>query len=228
MLHSQSSDYEKAEEVYLRGIEAIPNDAELHFNLGIVFDKLERFDDMAGEMRKAIELDPAHENALNYLGYSYADRGINLDEAVSLVERALAIKPDSGAYIDSLGWAYYKKGWFDKAIDKLKRASELITDDPVILEHLGDVYLKKNMKAEAKEEWIKALRMDIANEKLIAKFKEAGFGDPFDEERLKEKLEEYKKTKTIEQQKDQNPKGEGLPSMQNHLITTSSLIIAAH
>ena len=170
---------------------------------------------MVSEMRKTIEIDPDHENALNYLGYSFADKGINLDEAISLVERALKIKPDNGAYVDSLGWAYYKKGLIDLAIQHLKRASELMPDDPVIMEHLGDVYINMNMKAEAREEWLKSLEMNIENKKLIEKFKETGFGDPEMEDRLKDKLEEYNKKKLKDS--EDLPK-EDVPPVQNNLI----------
>jgi tetratricopeptide (TPR) repeat protein len=215
IIYSQGGDYKKAEEIYLTGIEAVPDDPELHFNLGIVYDKLDRFEDMISEMRKTIEIDPDHENALNYLGYSFADKGINLDEAISLVERALKIKPDNGAYVDSLGWAYYKKGWIDLAIQHLKRASELMPDDPVIMEHLGDVYIGMNMKVEAREEWLKSLEMNIGNPKLIEKFKEAGFGDPEMEDRLKDKLEEYNKKKLKDT--EDLPKGD-VPPVQNNMI----------
>ena len=71
-------------------------------------------------------------------------------------------------------------------------------DDPTILEHLGDVYLEKNMRSEAREEWLKALLLDIENEKLLGKFRETGFGDPHEEERLKGKFEEHMKKKTLQ------------------------------
>ncbi len=184
--------------MYLRGVESVPDYPGMHFNLGVVYDKLDKFDDMVTEMKKTIELDPENDNALNYLGYSYADRGINLDDAVDMIRKALSRSPDNGAYVDSLGWAYYKKGLLEPALEQLKRAVQLMPDDPTILEHLGDVYLESNMKSEAKSEWIKALELNIENEKLINKFREKGFGDPGNEERLKIKYEEYMNKKSIQ------------------------------
>jgi Tfp pilus assembly protein PilF len=109
-------------------------------------------------MRKVIALDPKHANALNYLGYTYADLGQNLDEAERLIKEALKYKPNDGYITDSLGWVYYKKGEFKKAIKYLTRAIELVPDDPIMLEHLGDAYLKVNDKANAVKFYEKSLQ----------------------------------------------------------------------
>jgi len=84
-------------------------------------------------------------------------------------------------------------------LEQLKRASQLMPDDPTIFEHLGDVYLRNNMRSEARSEWVKALELDIENEKLIKKFRETGFGEPGEEERLKVKYEEYMNKKSLQQ-----------------------------
>ena len=108
------------------------------------------------------------------------------------------------------------------ALEQLKKAAGLMPDDPTIYEHLGDVYFGKNMKSEAREEWLKALELDVKNEKLVDKFKEAGFGDPYEEERVKGKLEEYKKKKLIQEQEDVPPVEP--PSIQdNHLMLHSTV-----
>jgi len=101
----QMKDYLQAKVKLEEGIEQDPSNAELHFNLGTAYDKLDRFDEVVREMEQTLELDPEHADALNYLGYSYADRGINIQEAVSLTQRAVAFKPRNGYYVDSLGWA---------------------------------------------------------------------------------------------------------------------------
>ena len=93
-------------------------------------------------MRKAIELNPKNAQALNYLGYTYAEAGNHLDEAERLVKRALAIEPEDGFYVDSLGWVYYRKGEYGKAAEQLEKAVNLTGDDPTITEHLGDAYAK--------------------------------------------------------------------------------------
>jgi tetratricopeptide (TPR) repeat protein len=86
---------------------------------------------------------------LNYLGYTYAEQGIKLNEAEALIRRALAISPHDGFYIDSLGWVYYRRGEYDKAIEYLERAVALAPDDPTIAEHLGDAYRQAGRNSDA-------------------------------------------------------------------------------
>ena len=100
-------------------------------------------------MKKAIELNPQNAPALNYLGYTWAEMGIQLDEAETLIQRALKIEPNDGFYIDSLGWVYYQKGDYVKAVEQLERAVEITVDDPTIIEHLGDAYEKAGKKDRA-------------------------------------------------------------------------------
>ena len=108
-------------------------------------------------MRKVISLDPKHSNALNYLGYTYADLGQNLDEAERLILEALKYKPNDGYITDSLGWVYYKKGEFEKALEYLQKAVGIVPDDPIMLEHLGDAYLKLGDKTNALKFYRKSL-----------------------------------------------------------------------
>ena len=98
-------------------------------------------------MRKAIELNPSNAPALNYLGYTYAESGTHLGEAEKLIKRALVIEPEDGFYVDSLGWVYYQKGEYRKAVDELEHAVNLTGDDPTITEHLGDAYGKSASRA---------------------------------------------------------------------------------
>jgi len=88
-------------------------------------------------MEKVIALDPKHATALNYLGYTFADRNMRLPEAEKLVQRALEIRPDDGFFLDSLAWVHYRQGDFRRAEEELHRALKYVPDDPVILEHLG-------------------------------------------------------------------------------------------
>ncbi|MCK5202823.1 MAG: tetratricopeptide repeat protein, partial [Desulfobacterales bacterium] len=103
-------------------------------------------------------LDPKHSNALNYLGYTYADLGKNLDEAERLILEALKYKPDDGYITDSLGWVYYKKGEFKKALEYLQKAIEIVPDDPIMLEHVGDAHLKLDDKTNALKFYKKSLK----------------------------------------------------------------------
>src|SRR2546428_10800801 len=91
-------------------------------------------------MKKAIELNPQNAPALNYLAYTWAEMGVQLDESENLVMRALKIEPNDGFYIDTLGWVYYQRGDYPRAVEQLERAVELAGEDPTVAEHLGDAY----------------------------------------------------------------------------------------
>ncbi len=174
----QANEFEQATSAFEKGLEYHPDDEDLRFNLGAAYDKLDRFPDVVRAMEAVLALNPDHTDALNYLGYSYADRGINGEEAVELTRRAVALKPDNGAYVDSLGWALFKVGRVSEALQELQRAAELVKDDPVIFEHLGEIYLIQDHQDAAKAAWIRALELDPDNEKLIERFREVGFGSP--------------------------------------------------
>jgi Flp pilus assembly protein TadD len=110
-------------------------------------------------MKELIELNPQHADALNFVGYSFAERGVNLDEAESLIRKALAISPNKGYILDSLGWVYYKKGRYAEAVKLLKEAAALQSDDPAVLEHLGDVYRDMGDSVNALESYNRGLKM---------------------------------------------------------------------
>nr|MDA8077451.1 tetratricopeptide repeat protein [Nitrospiraceae bacterium] len=137
---------------------------------------------MVAELRKAIELNPKNTDALNYLGYSYADKGIHLTEAESLVGRALEARPDNGYILDSLGWVYYKQGKLEKALELIKRASQTTKDDPVVLEHLGDIYKSMNEPRKAADAWEKSLlhheKEEGLKERVEEKIRELGLPAP--------------------------------------------------
>lgn len=186
LAYLQQEQFDKSAEAFQEGIKYNPKNADLHFNLGTAYDKLNRFDDVERAMETAIKLDPHHADALNYLGYSYADRGIKIDQAVSLTKQAVALKPDNGYYVDSLGWAFFKSGMLNEALAELKRAAALVGDDPVIYEHLGDIYAKQKNLSDAREAWLHALELDPSNNKLMERFREQGMGDPAQEERIQQ------------------------------------------
>ena len=96
----------------------------------------------------------------------------------NMIQKALELDPDNGAYLDSLGWVYLKKGDLDKAREYLQKAVDAEASDAVLREHLGDVYLKKGMKDAAKAQWDKSLELDPKNDDLRKKYKDAGFGEP--------------------------------------------------
>lgn len=111
-------------------------------------------------MQKILSIDPDHADALNYIGYTYAEMGIRLDEALKLIEKALKIKPNSGYIVDSLGWIFFKKGQYDRALELIKKALSLTPDDPTIIEHLGDVFIKKRRYKKALELYLRAIELN--------------------------------------------------------------------
>ena len=124
----------------LRKILEVEPDRDAHyFTLGVFLDELDRKDEAFAAMRKAIELNPKNANALNYLGYSYAERGENLKEAEELVRRAVELEPKNGFYLDSLGWIHFKAGRTQDALREMERAVGLVSNDAVILEHYAVV-----------------------------------------------------------------------------------------
>ncbi len=186
LAYLQSEQFEKASSAFEEGVRHNPKSADLHFNLGTAYDKLNRFDDVVRAMETALSLDPHHADALNYLGYSYAERGIKIDQALSLTRRAVALKPENGYYVDSLGWAFYKSGYLAEALTEIKRAVALVGDDPVIYEHLGEIYVKQQNLSDAREAWLHSLELDPSNEKLLQRFREQGMGDPAQEYRIQQ------------------------------------------
>jgi len=132
-------------------------DADAHFGLGSFLERLGRYQEAEASLRRAIELDPEHANALNYLGYSLADRGVRLDEALELIRRALGIEPWNGAYLDSLGWVLYRLERYEDAREPLERAVRELPGDPTVLDHLGDLYRELGEHELAVSSWRRAL-----------------------------------------------------------------------
>jgi tetratricopeptide (TPR) repeat protein len=185
----QMEQYEPSLQAFLDGIRHNPGNPDLHFNAGTVYDKLNRFEDVVMSMETALKLDPHHADALNYLGYSYAERGVKIEEAISLTKQAVALRPTNGYYVDSLGWAFFKKGLLAEALAEIKRAVSLVGDDPVIYEHLGEIYLKQQQVSEAREALVHSLELDPSNNKLMQRFRDLGLGDPTKEDRIRQAMQ---------------------------------------
>ncbi|NEY90883.1 tetratricopeptide repeat protein [Tabrizicola oligotrophica] len=134
-----------------------PDHWALYFSRGICAERLGDFDGTVADMREALRLNPDQAQVLNYLGYSYVDRGENLDEALGMIERAVAKEPGSGYIIDSLAWAYYRLGRYGEAVEPMERASLLEPVDPIVTDHLGDVYWAVGRTREAEFQWHRAL-----------------------------------------------------------------------
>jgi tetratricopeptide (TPR) repeat protein len=135
-----------------------PADNELAWLiLGAIFERQKQYDKAEEEFKKVIDVNPKNAMVLNYYGYMLADRGIRLDEARDLIQRALEQEPYNGAFLDSLGWAYYKQNKLDQAELTLRKAVERESHDPTIRAHLGDVLAKQGRMELAVVEWEKSL-----------------------------------------------------------------------
>ena len=162
LVHMDRREWLDAETVFTRARElAIPGDEnskEFSFQLAAVYDKLNRLDDIERILREVIQNYPDDAEAYNFLGYTFADRNIRLEEALTLIEKALLLSPGDGNILDSLGWVYYRLGRNREAIDYLQRALELEKNHPVILDHLGDALQKEGDSEKAVHYWELAIQ----------------------------------------------------------------------
>ena len=129
----------------------------VHYARAISLERLGRWPEAEAGFRKALEMNPGHPQVMNYLGYSLVEKRIKLDEALDLIERAVAAEPNSGYIVDSLGWVLYRLGRYDEAIVHMERAAELMPIDPVVNDHLGDVLWAVGRYTEAEFHWRRAL-----------------------------------------------------------------------
>lgn len=144
-----------------------PRHWALLFARGISHERVGDFAAAEKDLRKSLELSPDQPSVLNYLGYSFVDRGENLEEALSMIQRAVAAEPDSGAITDSLAWAYFRLGRYQDAVEPMERASLLEPVDPIVTDHLGDVYWAVGRKLEARFQWHRALSFDPEEKEAI-------------------------------------------------------------
>ncbi|MEP4196684.1 MAG: tetratricopeptide repeat protein [Aliishimia sp.] len=129
----------------------------LYYARAISHERRDMWEEAEADFRSALELEPEQPQVLNYLGYSLVEKQINLDEALDMIERAVAARPDSGYIIDSLGWVLYRIGRYEEAVQHMERAVELMPVDPVVTDHLGDVYWAVGREREAEFQWHRAL-----------------------------------------------------------------------
>jgi tetratricopeptide (TPR) repeat protein len=158
-------------ETYSLGIDALPpnNDkanSVYYYYRGICEERSKQWSKAEADMRKALELQPEQPHVLNYLGYSWIDQGINLDEGMKMIKRAVEQRPDDGYIVDSLGWAYYRIGNYEDAVKHLERAIDLKPEDPTINDHLGDAYWRIGRTLEAKFQWAHARDLKPEPEEL--------------------------------------------------------------
>ncbi|MDX6807349.1 tetratricopeptide repeat protein [Terrihabitans rhizophilus] len=172
LLH-RKKDYAGAAEMFGKAIALIDgepkkSDWPLFFARGVAYDGSKEFPKAEADLKRANELDPNQPAVLNYLGYSWVDRGLNVEQGLELIKKAVELRPNDGDIIDSLGWAYFKLGKYAEATAELERAVEQKPQSWEINDHLGDVYWKTDRKLEAGFQWLHALSLDIDPEKRPA------------------------------------------------------------
>jgi tetratricopeptide (TPR) repeat protein len=159
-IYERGHRYKDAEDAAHKA-EALPGDPRENETawllLGAIYERQKQFDKAEEQFKKVLTVNPKNAIVLNYYGYMLADRGIRLDEAQDFVQRALDQEPFNGAYLDSLGWVYYKQNKTDQAETTLRKAVERESHDPTIRSHLGDVYAKQGRMDLAAVEWEKSL-----------------------------------------------------------------------
>ena len=173
-LLAKAGDFDGAIEHLESMLSGESGDDEVFYNLGVIYGEARRIDEAVQYMQRALDENPDNASALNYVGYTWAEHGVNLDEAEVMILRAIEIRPDDGYIADSLGWVYYMRArplvasgrsreaqaYIERALEELKRAEQLTGGDPVVSEHLGDIYLLLNQKELALERFEEALQMD--------------------------------------------------------------------
>ena len=155
-LYKEKEEIDRGMEVYERGMELFPDNLNLLYSYGIYLEKAGKQEQAMATMQQVLDLEPDNAAALNYVGYTWADKDVHLDKAFEYIRRAVDLMPEDGYIRDSLGWVYFKMGDVDQAIIELERALELVESDPVIHEHLGDAYLQKGEDKKALSDYEKA------------------------------------------------------------------------
>lgn len=162
-VYSSKEDFRNAADVYDRAVARIKvaagADWNIYYQRGIAYERLKEWPKAEPNFKRALELYPNQPQVMNYLGYSWVDKNMNLDEAMDLIRKAVDLRPGDGYIVDSLGWAYYKLGKFDEAVEQLEKAVSLKPEDPVLNDHLGDAYWRAGRKLEATFQWAHARDM---------------------------------------------------------------------
>jgi Flp pilus assembly protein TadD len=131
----------------------------LFYARGVSLERAGHWPEAERDLKAALALDPDQPLILNYLGYSWIEKGQNFDEAMKMIARAVDLLPNDGYVMDSLGWAHYRLGRYDQALTVLERAVNLRPDDPTINDHLGDAYWRTGRPLEARFQWKRAITL---------------------------------------------------------------------
>jgi tetratricopeptide (TPR) repeat protein len=179
-VYQRAKKFDQAQNLLNAATKRFPNEEQVYFQQGALYEKQKKYDEAEKAFRKALELQKDDPAVLNYLGFMFADRGVRLAEAESMIEKAVHADPTNGAYLDSLGWVYYKQNRLDRAEEYLKKAVVFVNYDSSIHDHLGDLYFKTKRYEEARNEWQKTVQLSTEQEEI---------------DRVKKKLDDLKTTR---------------------------------
>jgi tetratricopeptide (TPR) repeat protein len=146
--------------------EGLPPRWALYYSRGIAYERSNQWNLAEADLEHALELKPDQPLVLNYLGYSWIDRGEKLHRGLKMIEKAVELRPDDGYIVDSLGWAHFRLGDYSSAVEYLEKALELVPEDPTINDHLGDAYWKSGRTTEARYQWRRALQFKPEKEDI--------------------------------------------------------------
>ena len=172
--------FEEAESFLDSAIGRMPEDEQLLFQFGAVLERQDKVDAAEAAFTKVLTLNPESAGALNYLGYMLADRGVRLEESLAYVQQAVALDPYNGAYLDSLGWVYFRLGRLELAEENLLNAIERLRTTGVVYDHLGDLYYRKGEREEAVRFWRQAVEQEddeLEKGQVVQKIEKARFGN---------------------------------------------------
>ena len=176
----REKDFEAAQGVLDDAMEGFAHDEQVHFLQGAIFEQQKNYEEAEAAFRKALEIEADDPAVLNYLGYMLADNDVKLEEALEMIQKAVEADPINGAYLDSLGWVYYRLDRMDLAEQYLKRALLFARSDPTIHEHMGDLYLKTDRIDEARAEYEKSIELaedEEESDKVQKKLNDLGSGN---------------------------------------------------
>lgn len=181
-VYQAQKDYRAAADIYDRAAARLENPTRIDWNVfyqrGIAYERLKEWDKAEPNFLKALELYPDQPQVMNYLGYSWVDMDIKLEEGLDLIKKAVDLRPSDGYIVDSLGWAYYRMGRYDEAVTELERAVSLMPGDAILNDHLGDAYWRVGRKLEATFQWSHARDLDPDPEVLASVEKKLADGLP--------------------------------------------------
>ena len=169
-IYQRAKKGEEAQNIAETIVKQFPDNSNAYFQQGAIYERLKKYNEAERAFRHALDIEKDNPAVLNYLGYMLADRGVKLDEAVSLIQKAVDQDPNNGAYLDSLGWAYFRQNKLDKAEEYLTKALKFSGNDATVNDHIGDLYFRTQRFEQAKAAWTKTVELSNDPEE-IAKVK---------------------------------------------------------